>query len=141
MGTGTRQIQCKVQNPAFHDKPFYSKPLCNSLRVLKINTHTHQILHRFDASHRTYKYFFLKRNLDLDQMRAAANRMLGVHDFRNFCKMDVVNVSNFERTILSVSIQVTGSVNIGDVREEICEVEIKGQAFLWHQARTVQILL
>lgn len=34
-------------------------------------------------------------------MKEAAQYLVGEHDFRNFCKMDAVNVSNFKRKIAS----------------------------------------
>lgn len=33
------------------------------------------------------------------RMAEAARRLTGSHDYRNFCKMDVINVSNFRRTV------------------------------------------
>ena len=38
----------------------------------------------------------------------AAGKFVGRHDFRNLCKMDIVNVSNFERTIMSARVFSTG---------------------------------
>jgi len=37
-------------------------------------------------------------------MRTACQYFVGEHDFRNFCKMDAVNVKNFVRVILSFDI-------------------------------------
>jgi hypothetical protein len=49
---------------------------------------------RFDARARQYKYYLLQDgSLDLGAMRSAAVHLVGVHDFRNFCKADVVQVS------------------------------------------------
>ncbi|XP_069179897.1 tRNA pseudouridine(38/39) synthase isoform X2 [Procambarus clarkii] len=60
---------------------------------------------RFDCSHRTYKYFFPRGNLNIKAMNEAAQNLVGYHDFRNFCKMDVGNgVVNFCRRILSLGI-------------------------------------
>lgn len=60
---------------------------------------------RFQTSSRTYRYHFLKRDLDLEKMREAGKLLVGQHDFRNFCKIDVTNVKNFVRTIESVKIE------------------------------------
>jgi tRNA pseudouridine38/39 synthase len=38
-------------------------------------------------------------------MRDACRRLVGEHDFRNFCKIDAANVDNFVRVILSFDIQ------------------------------------
>ena len=52
---------------------------------------------RFSAKHRTYRYFFPKRDLDVGLMREAAAHYIGRHDFRNICKIDIMNVKSFER--------------------------------------------
>ena len=38
------------------------------------------------------------------KMQVAASKLLGEHDFRNFCKMDVVNVQSFSRRVVSFEI-------------------------------------
>ncbi len=42
-------------------------------------------------------------------MKIAASKLVGRHDFRNFCKMDVVAVQNFERTIHSIDISLVNA--------------------------------
>ena len=37
-------------------------------------------------------------------MKKACQLLKGTHDFRNFCKMDVVNVNNFVREIIDIDI-------------------------------------
>jgi len=40
-----------------------------------------------------------------DSIRAAGQRLIGSHDFRNFCKMDVANgVVNYTRLIVAVEV-------------------------------------
>lgn len=117
---------------------------------------------RFNAQYRTYRYFFVKRDLDLLKMQKAANKLVGAHDFRNFCKMDAVNVSNFVRTILHFRVEVidnkdhsirsafqdanacTSSTrdnasNAGG--QQLCRLEVCGHAFLWHQVRCMAAIL
>lgn len=49
--------------------------------------------HRFSCRARQYKYFIVQDGaLDVAAMRAAAQHLLGEHDFRNFCKADVLQV-------------------------------------------------
>jgi tRNA U38,U39,U40 pseudouridine synthase TruA len=38
------------------------------------------------------------------KMQKAASKFIGEHDFRNFCKMDAVNVSNYKRRITDFDI-------------------------------------
>jgi hypothetical protein len=104
---------------------------------------------RFSCSYRLYRYFFPKRMLDISAMRKAGEKLLGLHDFRNFCKMDVVNVRNFERTLLSFAIRPVdadassaadapaSSDDVDDDRgpDTMYYFEFKGTAFLWHQVR------
>jgi len=49
---------------------------------------------RFSCSSREYKYFIVQDgSLDLPAMRQAAQHLLGEHDFRHFCKADVLQVT------------------------------------------------
>ncbi|XP_076068711.1 tRNA pseudouridine(38/39) synthase-like [Oratosquilla oratoria] len=70
---------------------------------------------RFDCSQRTYKYFFPKGDLRIQAMNHAAQLLVGEHDYRNLCKMDVGNgVVNFKRSISRFEIehvhQISGKV-------------------------------
>lgn len=46
---------------------------------------------RFDCVGRTYKYFFPRGDLNVEKMQEACEVLVGSHDFRNLCKMDVGN--------------------------------------------------
>ena len=102
---------------------------------------------RFSATWRTYRYFFAKRNLDIEAMRVAASRLVGNHDFRNFAKLDVANVTNFRRDIYSAEIKKADFVSRHMGSEEnddsltIYMLEIKGIAFLWHMVRCIMAIL
>ena len=59
---------------------------------------------RFACDFRHYKYFFANwgaGGLDFNAMNDAAGRLVGEHDYRNFCKMDAKNVHNYRRRINS----------------------------------------
>ncbi|NXE30348.1 PUS3 synthase, partial [Ardeotis kori] len=99
---------------------------------------------RFSCLRRTYRYFFPRADLDVALMDAAAQRYVGTHDFRNLCKMDVANgVVNFQRTILSAS--VTRLEGGGETEPQdpfrLCQFEVTGQAFLYHQVRCMMAVL
>jgi hypothetical protein len=50
---------------------------------------------RFSCGSRQYKYFIVQDgSLDLGAMQQAAQALLGEHDFRNFCKADVLQVGS-----------------------------------------------
>lgn len=87
---------------------------------------------RFSCLYREYKYFFFIDDYDLSLMQAAALKYVGLHDFRNFCKLDVVNTTNYKRRVISISLQLQGSV---------VEVTIRGLSFLWHQVRCMVAVL
>lgn len=100
---------------------------------------------RFSCLQRTYRYFFPCADLDVALMDAAAQRFVGTHDFRNLCKMDVANgVVNFQRTILSAGVTWTegGGEELG-VQDpfRLCQFEVTGQAFLYHQVRCMMAIL
>lgn len=101
---------------------------------------------RFDAVHRTYKYFFSKGLLNVAAMRAACAYFVGRHDFRNFCKIDVEKVSNFVRVMYEVDIRRSQDDfptlhNDEDNEFTSYYVYIRGQAFLWHQVRCMAAVL
>ncbi|XP_014816552.1 PREDICTED: tRNA pseudouridine(38/39) synthase [Calidris pugnax] len=99
---------------------------------------------RFSCLKRTYRYFFPCANLDVALMDAAAQRYVGTHDFRNLCKMDVANgVVNFQRTILSAGVTwVERGVETGPQDPfRLCQFEVTGQAFLYHQVRCMMAIL
>ena len=43
---------------------------------------------RFSCIYREYKYFFCQKNMNIDRIRQACKKLIGLHDFRNFCKRD-----------------------------------------------------
>ncbi|NWR62284.1 PUS3 synthase, partial [Bucorvus abyssinicus] len=99
---------------------------------------------RFSCLRRTYRYFFPCADLDVALMDTAARRFVGTHDFRNLCKMDVANgVVNFQRTILSAG--VTWAEGGGELEPQdpfrLCQFEVTGQAFLYHQVRCMMAIL
>lgn len=100
---------------------------------------------RFSCLERTYCYFFPRADLDILTMNFAAQKYVGTHDFRNLCKMDVANgVINFQRTILSAQVQLVGQSKDEERWQEpfqLCQFEVTGQAFLYHQVRCMMAIL
>mmetsp|Transcript_10073 Transcript_10073/g.17717 ORF Transcript_10073/g.17717 Transcript_10073/m.17717 type:complete len:502 (+) Transcript_10073:195-1700(+) len=94
---------------------------------------------RFNADARTYRYYFRRKDFDLERMRQAANLLVGEHDYRNFCKMDVTNVKNFIREIKACEIVEEDGPEAG--REGMCYIKVCGTAFLWHQIRCIASVL
>ncbi len=103
------------------------------IRILGWKTVKPSFSARFSAKSREYKYFFVDQDcrLNLSAMQAAADFLVGEHDFRNFCKADVPTVTNFIRSVLSVSLKRSSLLMAGSF--SIIELHICGTAFLWHQ--------
>lgn len=102
---------------------------------------------RFDAIYRSYKYFFVKGDLNIKAMRDGAKYFEGSHDFRNFCKYDE-KVSNFERLMYKVEIRRVNDDYNGEGESDLSDdtytnyyIFVKGQAFLWHQVRCMASVL
>ncbi len=86
--------------------------LPKDIRVLEIKKCRKE---SFDARrnclYRVYKYFFVRERHDIDKMRQAAGYLIGRHDFRNFCKMNLDQTTNFQRTFLNCEFRVIRSNN------------------------------
>lgn len=150
---------------------------------------------RFSCKERRYRYFFTQpafnptpdpagsvKNktasagatperegwLDIEAMRDGAKRFVGLHDFRNFCKVDgSKQLENFERTIFhavieeadegasyvssdnfkyhkeSISDNKTSKIPFSDQAHSprVYTFTLHGSAFLWHQVRHMVAIL
>ncbi|KAL6451250.1 DEG1 tRNA pseudouridine(38/39) synthase [Candida maltosa Xu316] len=90
---------------------------------------------RFSCTLRHYRYFFKKvPGLDIEKMNTAAEMYVGVHDFRNFCKLDgSKQISNFMREIYTSRIL--------HLHDDYYCFDLRGSAFLWHQVRCMVAML
>jgi tRNA pseudouridine(38-40) synthase len=141
-----------------------NRALPDEIRVLGWSPVTEDFSARFSASHRTYRYFFLRGGLDVAAMQQAAQLLVGEHDFRNLCKLDIGNVTNFRREVYYAKIvpfNFTGSTTcttygdgLGsesnkngadsaetDGTDAVYMLEISGIAFLWHMVRAIMAVL
>eukprot|EP00095_Tigriopus_kingsejongensis_P007450 snap_masked-scaffold403_size186359-processed-gene-0.34 protein:Tk07450 transcript:snap_masked-scaffold403_size186359-processed-gene-0.34-mRNA-1 annotation:"trna pseudouridine synthase 3" len=98
---------------------------------------------RFDCQLRTYKYFFPQGSMSLDRINAAGQHLVGSHDYRNFCKLDVGNgVVSYTRRIDRVSaVPVQEAEAEGGEGYRMCALTVVGKAFLWHQIRCIVAVL
>jgi len=83
---------------------------------------------RFNALYRHYKYYLYNTNqrLNTDLMREAAQKFIGRHNFKNFCKDE--GKRETIRTIDSIEITQSG---------DLLTFEFKAKSFLWHQIRKI----
>ncbi|XP_035895683.1 tRNA pseudouridine(38/39) synthase [Anopheles stephensi] len=97
---------------------------------------------RFDCRSRTYRYFFPRGDLNISAMEEGMRHLVGTHDFRNLCKMDVGNgVVNFVRSIDEIRIKPSQSDSYSEGSYDMMYVELRGKAFLWHQVRCIVAVL
>ncbi|KAL0858761.1 hypothetical protein ABMA27_011234 [Loxostege sticticalis] len=95
---------------------------------------------RFDCKQRSYKYYFPRSALSIPSMRRACTYLVGSHDYRHLCKMDVANgVTEFRREIFKADI-VPVAGDSDDPTAMYCLI-IEGNAFLWHQIRCIMGVL
>ena len=64
----------------------------------------------FSCTARSYRYFFHADSLNLAAMQAAADQLVGSHDFRNFCKIDPTMSSHFTRKLTSIQVKACEQV-------------------------------
>ncbi|KAL4559073.1 hypothetical protein LXL04_031206 [Taraxacum kok-saghyz] len=109
--------------------------LPNDIRVMGWCPAPHNFSARFSCLSREYRYFFWRENLNISEMERSCKKLIGEHDFRNFCKMDAANVHNYMRRITSFNIFPCNQ------SDELLFIKIKGSAFLWHQVRCMVAVL
>lgn len=124
---------------------------------------------RWSATSRRYEYYFTRHDLDIEAMRRAASLLVGTHDFRNFCKIDINNAKTWVRTVTEVRVEPVAEL-LPDTDAVMAEAEaeggpaaaagarlalaraadhpltqwrlsIRGNAFLWHQVRCMAAVL
>ncbi|KAF2721269.1 pseudouridine synthase [Polychaeton citri CBS 116435] len=137
---------------------------------------------RFNCKERRYRYFFTNPAfppvpgqpagegdgwLNIGAMQEAATKYEGLHDFRNFCKIDASKqITNFERRIFHAGVHeveisnapgsfvgklahpgLSAATSLGFATSEsvttpkIYWFEVRGSAFLWHQVRHLVAVL
>ncbi len=127
-------VALRTDPPIDHLKVI-NKVLPKDIRFLALREVRADFSARFDCKGRIYKYFQpLWTGLDVARMHAAAQKLIGEHDFRNFCKMDIGATTNYVRRIFSIEFRV-------DAAKSVLEIEIRGNAFLWHQVRCIVAVL
>jgi len=140
-GKGKRMEQFTTENVKEIDYcVLMNRCLPEGIRVLGWCEVSPDFSSRFSAAYRTYRYFFVRNNLDVEAMHQAAQLLVGTHDFRNLCKIDMANVTNFRREIYSAQV-VCFSENEKSPEESVWMLEIRGIAFLWHMVRCIMSIL
>lgn len=75
-------------------------------------------------------------------MQKSAQYLMGSHDFRNLCKMDVGNgVVTFDREIRAANIVPADGEYPIPTPYDMFYLHLTGKAFLWHQVRCIVAIL
>ncbi|KAL4087528.1 hypothetical protein PRIC1_013418 [Phytophthora ramorum] len=111
-----------------------NRALPADIRVYSVASCRPEFNARFDCKARMYRYFFVRRDLDIEKMRTAAQYLVGKHDFRNFCRIDP-NCHVYERNVRSFEIVECPGQRAEDPSQQMYRCEVFGRAFLWHQVR------
>lgn len=125
-----------------------NKQLPDDIRILDWAFVPENFSARFSCSSRKYHYYFAKEHydnqyhkvvvLDIEKMRIGADALVGVHDFRNFCKRDASKPNQtFTREILECYIEEMPASGSRVFYRFVC----KGSAFLYHQIRCIMSIL
>ncbi|KAF2133857.1 pseudouridine synthase [Dothidotthia symphoricarpi CBS 119687] len=135
---------------------------------------------RFSCKERRYKYFFTNPSfapvpgaagiyntatdqdtmregwIDIGKMREGCKELIGLHDFRNFCKIDASKqITNFQRRIFHADVEEISPLSLpaflshtalqspssADHQPKIYAFTLHGSAFLWHQVRNIVAIL
>lgn len=96
---------------------------------------------RFQCTSRSYVYLFPKGRLNVELMQEGANIMIGQHDFRNFCFIDM-NIARLNTTYVRELHEVCITpVNVEDGPYQMFQLKVRGSGFLWHQIRCIVAVL
>jgi tRNA pseudouridine38/39 synthase len=109
---------------------------------------------RFSCLYREYKYFFLRNNMDMEKIKQGTQKLIGLHNFKNFCKIDRsqpdYETKTYDRRIYEFRLEKfdnllfpsdDNSIKFNNEIFEVYYVVIKGSAFLWHQVRCMMAIL
>ncbi len=143
----TANFKLRKYAEASYVKEYFNKYLPEAIRVVAVEEADERFHARLCAVKKTYRYnvfvgeemnVFLRKyayfpdlkekSLDLDAMRQAAERLVGIHDFSGFCTKVPKNKSAV-REIYSVNISES------DLVKGLVTVEFCGNGFLYNQVR------
>ncbi|VDQ09548.1 unnamed protein product [Trichobilharzia regenti] len=127
-GRTDKGVSCNLNNTVCPSIPevemdyvsMLNQNLPRDIRVLAWSPVSSDFSARFDCLKRTYEYYFPEGGLDI-KVRIRSSRLVGVHDFRNFCASRIEKETvTFVREIFEVSINlVDGSENHSDEKNTL----------------------
>lgn len=138
-----------------------NRSLPDDIRVIECVEVPESFNARFDCISREYMYFFMRRSYDVVRMDAAAKLLEGKHDYRNICRLNVVQQENYVRRIHHAGIYPADHLIFGDIDRpsglketdpwqapanrpqlktdgspfDLFYLRVRGTGFLWHQVK------
>ncbi|CAD6192204.1 unnamed protein product [Caenorhabditis auriculariae] len=92
------------------------------------------------------QYAFPRADLDVEKMREACLKLIGEHDFSNFCQIDMNEKrveQSYVRTVLDVAIDEFSKKEEDETKNptEMLQLTVVGTGFLWHMIRFIVTVL
>ncbi|KAA3680089.1 tRNA pseudouridine38/39 synthase [Paragonimus westermani] len=95
---------------------------------------------RFTCLRRSYTYYLPCSGLDLVMMKKAALQLVGTHDFRNICSVQVeTDTPTFVRRIDNVMVHPLEADPVCPTT--MCQISVSASGFLYHQIRCIVSVL
>lgn len=105
---------------------------------------------RHDCDERSYTYALPACSYNIEAMRKACRLLVGEHDFRNFCRIDMnkdrVGMGYVRRITHAEVVELSGDCCSLDAVSRLSPYDflllaVRGSGFLWHQMRCIVALL
>uniref|UniRef100_A0A7E4VAJ7 tRNA pseudouridine synthase n=1 Tax=Panagrellus redivivus TaxID=6233 RepID=A0A7E4VAJ7_PANRE len=117
--------------------------LPSNIRVIAWAPAKREFNARFECTSRSYMYLFPRGRLNITAMQLALDALVGSHDFRNFCRIDMNEnrlEASYVREIFNARLTPVDPVAESSPYQMI-QLQIKGSGFLWHQIRCIVTLV
>jgi tRNA pseudouridine38/39 synthase len=137
-GSAEENLRIKSTNELRYDN-ILNNELPDTIRVIAWAPADINFIARFDCVSRSYVYIFPRARLNIDNMQGALNLLIGSHNFRNFCRIDM-NKSRIDtpyvREIFEATISPLDDQAL-DNPYQMFQLKVRGSGFLWHQIRCI----
>ncbi|MFX0091134.1 MAG: tRNA pseudouridine(38-40) synthase TruA [Candidatus Hodarchaeota archaeon] len=133
-GRTDKGVNAFEQTIAFFPKKEVILPAINSflpknIRVWALAKVSESFQPYFSSTQRTYAYFILNSNLDIEAMQNACKILEGKHDFANFAKKDKARSIETVRELEELKIE--------NFTYSTLKIGFKARGFLWEQCRRI----
>uniref|UniRef100_A0AC34FJL3 tRNA pseudouridine synthase n=1 Tax=Panagrolaimus sp. ES5 TaxID=591445 RepID=A0AC34FJL3_9BILA len=137
-GSAEEMSRIKSTNELRYDN-ILNNELPDTIRVIAWAPAAVDFNARFDCISRSYVYLFPRAQLNIANMQHALNAMIGLHDFRNFCRIDMNKSridTSYVREIFEANITPLDDQSLSSPYQ-MFQLKVRGSGFLWHQIRCI----